>query len=173
MPDWLNTPVIVVAILAASTVLVKIGIWVGGVNRDRKSFVSFVEEIKTDIKEIKNNLTRILIQLARRPAFVPDSPLRLTDFGEEISLYLEAGKWADKLAPDVKKGIEAEDSPVDTNYDVQEYCLYYTQHHQLDSDLVRAIKNCAFDKGVDAEIVKRVFALVLRDKLLEGMPSEQ
>lgn len=145
MPDWLNTPVIVIAVLAVCTVLVKIGMWVGGVNSDRRTFDSFIDEVKTDIKEIKNNITRIIIQLAQRPAFVAGSPLQLTDFGEEISSDIEAKKWAEKLAPYVKKEIEAEDSPVDTDYDVQEYCVYYTQHNELDADLVRAIKNSAFN----------------------------
>ena len=43
--------------------LIGIGVWIGRVNTDRESFKGFVQEIKSDIKDIRININRIFERL--------------------------------------------------------------------------------------------------------------
>lgn len=73
MPEWLP----VATAFTVVTALVGIGIWIGGVNADRKNLAEFVREIREDIKTILSRLPP--------PEATGSSPLQLTDFGKALS----------------------------------------------------------------------------------------
>ena len=59
MPEWL--PVATAFTLA--TALVGIGIWIGAVNADRKSFKEVMREVRDDIREARDDIKAILSRL--------------------------------------------------------------------------------------------------------------
>ena len=99
MEEWLNTPLIIVAALAVVGFIGGIGtfIWkasrsgVAGVDNDRSGLRPFMEEIRKDIKEISLRLPRVPV--------AGNSPIKLTDFGEQIAAKIKASEWAQELAP--------------------------------------------------------------------------
>ena len=85
MEDWFGTPQIVTVVLGAAAVLLAVGVWVGGVHkdrthlkedaaRDRKTMQGCMEEIRADIKEILKRLPKPFVGNA--------SPVTLTERGE-------------------------------------------------------------------------------------------
>ena len=107
MEQWLNTPVIVIVVLAMMGGAVRLGRWMGEVNTDRTNFKEFMREIRDDIKDIRQEISRIFGRLP--PSSVADgSPLRLTDLGESISASLEARDWAARTAPPLSPRSAAE-----------------------------------------------------------------
>ena len=56
MDEWLNSPVVIVAVLSAIGVLIGIGRWVSKVDSDRSKFGKSMEEIRKDIKEILSRI---------------------------------------------------------------------------------------------------------------------
>ena len=64
MENWVGSPLIVVAGLAAASALTSIGIWVGKVNSDRNAFIEFMQEIRNDIKEIRASIDAIAESIA-------------------------------------------------------------------------------------------------------------
>jgi len=64
MENWVGSPLIVVAGLAAASALTCIVIWVGRVNSDRNAFIEFMQEIRNDIKEIRTSINAIAESIA-------------------------------------------------------------------------------------------------------------
>ena len=106
MPEWLPVATAITLVMA----LVGIGIWIGGVNADRKktrgfgewkgkvdserkSFKEFMQEVRDDIKTI---LSRLPPSEATRT-----SPLRLTEFGKALSAGISGAEWAGRIADSV------------------------------------------------------------------------
>lgn len=87
MPEWVTDPRTIIAVLAA---IGGVGYWVGQVNSDRKSFKTFMAEVRDDIKTILKRLP---------PAFVSGtSPFNLPDLGEKAAEILKAREWANERA---------------------------------------------------------------------------
>lgn len=78
MPEWFNTPLIIIATMAVGTGLVKLGQWMNSVNSDRSAFKEFMQEIRSDIKEIRASITEIYARLPASP-ITGGSPFKLTD----------------------------------------------------------------------------------------------
>ena len=113
------------------------------------------------MKEIRAKLDQIFLRLP--PATVAgESPLRLTELGSAISKELDATGWADQRATTVKEEVEGDDP-----YGIQKFCFEYADTDVFPRDLRRAIRKSAFQHGLDENQVRRVFAIELRDKLLE------
>ena len=167
MPEWLPVATAITLVMA----LVGIGIWIGGVNADRKktqgfeewkgkvdserkSFKEFMQEVRDDIKTI---LSRLPPAEATRT-----SPLRLTDFGRALSAGIAGPEWADRIADmvaDQVVGMEA--------YEIQEFSFGYVENDLSPTEEERrAMRRTAYEQGARIEQVRRVLAIELRDKLL-------
>lgn len=159
MENWPDTPLILVAFLAVASVLVSIGVWVGSVNADRKSFKEFMNEVRNDIKKI----------LARLPAPTIEggSPIRLTDLGRSVADDLDVGKWVEQVAPSLIARVKGKPP-----FEVQNFCFDYVKDEfEPDEKQLRKLQMCAYENGIDLDAVLDVLAVELRDRLLELSPT--
>ena len=156
-------PIIILIILSIGTAVFYIGRWVGKVNSDSKSFNGFMEEVKDDIKVIRENITEIFNRLSPLEA-TGSSPLTLTELGENISEYVDAKKIANQLIEE----FDVEKLEGDSFYTVQEYCKdYILNKFKPSPEQDRKILDCAYEHGVRRNQVENVIAIELRDRVIE------
>ena len=161
MENWINTPGIVLVALAVGGLIFKSGQWIQRVNSDRKSFQAFMDEVRRDIKEIRDDIKKIF---GRFPAtsVTGSSPLRLTDIGEAISRKLEAKSWARGTAPELvpalkhKRPCEIQDASY----------KYVKETFAPDDEQLVELQACADEIGIKLDGVLDVLAVELRDRLL-------
>jgi hypothetical protein len=141
--------------------IVKFSRWTGKVDSDREAFKGFMEEVREDLRKIRERIDLIFDRLPV-PTEKTSSPLTLTDFGQSIAQDVGAQEVAKRLAQGIREKTRGMDP-----YEVQEHCLdfmtaQYKPEHELDS----LINKVAYDRGVKREQVLRVIAIELRDQLL-------
>ena len=148
-PLWITVGVGVVG------AFVTVGIWIGHVNSDRKSFKEFMVEVRKDIKKILGHLGP---EVDSRT-----SPLRLNELGNKVSAEIEAAAWAFRVAPALKGRIDGMEA-----YDIQEFCFAYADNEaELSHEQQSLIKRAAYQNGLADSTVRRVMAFELRDQLLD------
>ena len=144
-----------IAVIGAISAILGIGIWVGSVNSDRKSFKNFMEEVRRDIKEILERLPPKTV--------TGSSPLSLTELGKTISEHIDAQRIANELA-----GVLSEDLQDKSYYDIQERCTdFITNEFKPSPAQDKIIRESAYEHGVKIEQVKDVIAIELRDAVIE------
>ena len=156
MAEWLNTPLIVIAILATLTVLYKFSHWKGTVDSDLSSIKDLIVEIRADIKNI---FQRLPSQIT-----VGQSPLRLTEYGEGLSNKLNAQDWADRIAPTVLTKVINKQP-----FEIHNFCKEFVK--TLSAEEHPAVFERSYEIGITDENMKIVLALVLRDELLKQIGS--
>ena len=133
----------------------KFGGWKGRVDSDRATFNAFMTEIR-------KNITEILLRLSPTPTATSASPIRLTDFGREISRELDVKVWAASQAEPLLDRARGKQE-----HEVYDFCI---EHVQAQSDKDEALRNTiragAYQHGIDAAQVQRVYVIELRDELL-------
>ena len=145
----------IVPLIVGGTIIFGAGQWVGHVNSDRKNFREFMTEVRNDIKEL----------LRRSPPspIKEGSPLTLSDLGKEISETLHTHEWAEDVATTFSERIKGKEP-----YQVHEMCFDYIKNEFTPTaDQDRGIGRCAYEKSIEREKVLDVFAVELRDVLLE------
>ena len=161
MENWINTPAIILVILAVGGLIFKSGQWIQRVNSDRKSFQAFMDEIRSDIKEIRDDIKRIFGRLPST-SITGSSPLKLTDIGEAISRKLDAKSWAKETAPELIPALRQK-----RPYEIQDACFKYVKEtFAPDDEQLVELQACAYEKGIKLEAVLDVLAVELRDRLL-------
>ena len=140
------------------TLLFKGGAWYGAVNTDRNNFKEFMSEIKAKLDKIFDRLPV--------PTADSKSPVRLNDLGNKVSKAIDAKEMAKGLVSDVLASLGGNKSP----YDVQVSSFRFVDNCILSDTQQEAVKQCAFDNGIDELAVRRVIAIELRDMLL-AQPS--
>ncbi len=152
---WSN-PLTYTAIVTALGLLVTCGILIF----KSGAWKGTVDAFMKDTKEALDTLLR-----RTDPALEGNSPVRLTEFGKEISRRIEAEEWAVKLAPGLlneTKGKEA--------FQIDEFCDVYVRH-RLTSEQNMEIAKVAFSMGTTRESVLAVLRVVLRDALIQQLPD--
>ncbi len=125
------------------------------------------EAIMTTISKLSERITSIdswlQAQFGRVPPaiFLRHSPLGLTEYGEGIAKDLGAYTWANEVAAILQDQVQGKEA-----YEIQEYCFGYTKS-ELTSQLEKAVKKVAYERGIKDKDVRGVLAIVLRDKLLD------
>lgn len=165
MSEFLNSPLVLIPVLAVIGLVFAIGKWVGGVNEhkrgieqgfadQRKALSDFMSEIRNDIKNILSRLP---------PATVAGgSPLRLTELGQAVSDALDVSAWAERTAPTLSARTQGKQP-----HEIQDLCFaYIVEEFQPDEDMDTKINASAYENGIEREQVLRVLAIELRDKLL-------
>lgn len=118
LPTWL-IPIIVVVSIAIITAIVKVSLWAGAVNQDRKKFHGLITEIREDVKIIQDKIEEIFTRLpSSNQITTSTSPLSFTDFGETVAEDLDAHDWAVRVSRDVWEEVEKME-----DYEVHEYCF--------------------------------------------------
>lgn len=159
MAQWLETPAIVLAVLAALTILWKAAHWKGTVDEHRTTVTSFMKEIRDKIDRIFERLPPVPVKRG--------SPLRLTDFGAQISEWLGADAWATDLAPKLRGQVE-EKAP----FEIDRFSREYVRGDEIGPEWARRVAACAYEFGTDESGVFDVLQVVLRDKLLALLGHE-
>ncbi|MDE2826719.1 MAG: hypothetical protein OXL40_05330 [Bacteroidota bacterium] len=156
-------------IIGIGTIVYKIAKWSGSVNSDRSSFKEFMREIKEEIKNINNKFDKINEKFndvfRRLPPSVAkeDSPLKLTEFGREISKLALAYDWAVKTADKLENEVKGKKP-----YQVQKFAFKVAENNEYFSDKeYERIQEAAYERGIDEKLVRTVLGIELRDKLLE------
>ena len=127
--------------------------WQGTVDTNLTTIKEFMAEIREDIKKIFHRLPP--------SAVASGSPMRLTDFGENIAGEFGAFEWAGKLAPrlmDQARGKEP--------FEVYEFSKKYVSSH-WEEKWSRKVMECAYEAGTESGNVLAVMSVVLRDELLK------
>ena len=137
--------------------LMKFATWKGGVDEHRneinRTLRDLMAEIRDDIKTILGRLPS--------PSVAVGSPRRLTELGKEISRTLGLSSWADRAAADLREQVGGKSA-----YEIQESCFEYVRSLSPDEAQDAAIKDCAFENGIEVRDVLDVLAVELRDRLL-------
>ena len=157
MADWLNTPLIVIVVIAVVGAIFAVGKWVGSVNTERSSFKEFIKEIREDIK-------KILGLLPPAPASA-SSPLTLTEYGEELSGKLGAVNWAQLIAKTVLAEVRGKQP-----FEIHNYCKDFVS--KISSEKHPGIFKLAYENGITDEHMKIVLAIVLRDELFQRLDDK-
>ena len=157
-PTWLVWPAVAIG-LAALAALAKFFEWRGSVNTQLGTVKDFMAEIRDDIKGI-------LKRLPAHPRSVESgSPVRLTEFGQEIAATFKAKEWATEIAPSLEEKIKG-----NADFEVDQFSHDYVHETLEDLTLKAEARNrvgaVAYQFGVERPVVLVVLQVVLRDELL-------
>ncbi len=135
------------------------GRWYSNVNADRGMFTGFMQEVRDDFKEVQKDIKEILRRMPPVPV-AGASPLRLTEFGEELAKWMAAVEWAEKEADKIT--LLGGEQPFQLDSVAERYVT-----EKIDGDTDVLITKCAYEFGTDKEGVRGVLRVVLRDELLK------
>lgn len=166
MAQWLETPAIVLAVLAVLALLWKAAHWKGTVDEYRKTMDEHRGTVASFMKEIRDKIDRIFERLPPVPV-AGMSPRRLTDFGKEISASVSAEAWAADLAPKLRGRVEGK-----APFEIDRFSREYVRGDEIGPELARRVAACAYELGTDESGVYDVLQVVLRDELLELLGHE-
>ncbi|MCY3628508.1 MAG: hypothetical protein F4065_07425 [Rhodothermaceae bacterium] len=151
----------VVVAITVGTKIFHVSRWSGSV--DTK--LSHLEEF---MKKLDRKFDRIRDQLPAPNVMVGRSPLRLTEFGNDISKKIDGVNWASRIAETLTDHIQGKEA-----YDIQEYSFDYVLNKiKLSEEQLSLIRNVAYKKGIPEKGVRQVLGIELRDKLLDIMELE-
>lgn len=155
--DWNNPLIFVVGAIAIIGAIWKLAEWKGRTDDSVAAIKDAIREIREDIKKILDRLPD--------PSVTRGSPLRLTEFGEEISQRLDARPWAESTAPDLLPEIRGMQA-----FQVDAFCETYVTE-RLDEEWNTKVAQCAYELSVNRDSVLSVLRVVLRDRLLSHLPD--
>ena len=144
----------VIALIAIIAAFGKYREWKGTVNADIQSFKEFMNEIRGDIKKIFD-------RLPPSPITEGASPIKLTDFGTNISHDIGAKKWANLLAPKLVSQVQNQQE-----FEIYRFCEKYVADMKLDDNLQLRIQEVAYNHNISTASVMEIFPIELRDELL-------
>ena len=158
--DWGIETWMVIIGLALAGLVIRLAVWYGEVNADRKNFKEFMEEIRKDVNAILSRLPS--------PPVSSDSPLRLTKFGTEIAEDIEAQSWAERLAPSLMHELGGKEP-----FEIDRFCIDYVEN--LGPEWDRKIAKSSYEFGIEESGIKSVLQVVLREEILRivGQKTKQ
>ncbi len=190
MAEWINTPVIIIAVLTLLGILWKAASWQGSVNadltewkastdRDRAEWKQQAERDRAEwkeqaerdrsltqefMREIRDDIENIFSRLGPAPV-VGKSPLQLTDFGETIAAHVAAYEWAKRLVPTLIDRVEGKQP-----FQIDEFCDSYVSN-ELDEAMETLVSSAAYQHALGKDGVRSVLRVVLREELLRMTPG--
>ncbi len=145
--------------LGAVTAIVTVARWTSNVDAARKGWSEVAGQIRTDIEQIRSRIDALFTAFGRQ-TLGAESPLRLTEFGQELSKNLKTTAWAARTADSVQEEVAGMEA-----WEIQDYCFTYSKE-RLSEDRERDVKRVAYEAGVEDLQVRNVLAVELRDQLL-------
>ena len=129
--------------------------WKGEIKEWKKGVDKWKEGVDKKLTEIFQALSSKTVSGA--------SPRSLTPLGKAISEQLGAADWAREEAESIFYLL-----PNRRPYEVQEFASDYVHGGKFnDIDLVLRMEDCAYNRGINTFEVRDVFAVELRDALLD------
>lgn len=155
---------VITGIIILVAIIIAVTSWVTKVNVSRSTLADFIKEIRDDIKKIFDRLPA--------PTIASQSPIRLTDLGNEIATEIKVHEWISDYAARLSGSIESKSA-----YDIQEFCFQQAQEKLLadvESGVVTRItgediKMSAYNHGLELKGVFDVVGVVLRDEMLKRL----
>lgn len=98
MSEWITFIGLVALTITVTTAIAKFSRWSGQVDADRDTFKAFMKEVREDLKNLGQDVDRILGKLGVEP-IKSSSPTQLTPLGEEVAKDLRAHEWAKGAVP--------------------------------------------------------------------------
>ena len=144
------------------------GEWKERQNSHTSSIYKLQEKWDRDIPFIKERVNLLYTTIFSDTAYKNESPAKLTDIGNEISVHLKAGKILENNL-DRLKGLVEESKPI-TPYDLQQVCFSVVEDNMtqlLSNDELNIAKDESVKRGMPLDHTLSIFAILLRDKLLE------
>ena len=166
MPEWFDSPWVYAptAIAGAAFVYgivrgsIALGEWIGAVNSDRAAFKEFMSRIE-------GKIDRIFERLAQPQTSERGSPIRLTDFGKQISRELQVKAWVSAQVAALLTQAQGKQ-----DYEVYDLCTDHVQSRVDEEKTLRdAIRANAYQHGIDMAQVQRVYVIELRDAILKHL----
>ena len=143
------------------TALIGLAAWIGRMTEFKSTTTRLMGRIENKIDKLFERLPSLPVATG--------SPLRLTEMGKAISEKLDLSTWAGQEAERFREYLAGKSA-----YDIQEFCFNYVRNDfKPSAEQEAAIKECAFENGIEVSGVKDVLAVELRDVLLgDQEPSE-
>lgn len=133
----------------------------GDVDEDRKDFHNLFGKIERDLKEIRDDIKSLI--RGRQPAAVEGaSPLKLTDLGERLADCLDAKAWAEREAGGLLPAAKGRQA-----FEIDAFCKEHVAVN-LDETMQQKVQQCAYEVGMEIDLVFPVLRVVLRDELLQA-----
>ena len=131
--------------------------WKATVNADRASFRRFMTEVRDKLDQ--------LLALSKTTA-TSQSPLQLTDLGEDVSNEIHAKAVAGRLQPIITERLGRGSQA----FDIHDACFDYVmdKYEPTDEERIR-IRRSAYEHGLERDQVLQVIAIELRDLVLASM----
>ena len=139
------------------------------VKAEQRSFGESLKEVKAEQRSFGVSLRKVEEKIINIPEHLTPptvveikSPIRLSNFGRDISENLSVDGWAaDHATCLVDKAYEKQE------FEIFEMCLEYVSN-QFENDVGfnKNFRKGAYEVGTDVEQVKKVYAVELRDALL-------
>ena len=179
MAEWIDTPVIIIAVLTLLGILWKAASWQGSVNADLSAWKASTDRDRAEwkqqaerdrsvtqelMREIRDGIKNIFSRLGPAPV-VGKSPLQLTDFGETIAAHVAPYEWAKSLAPTLIDRVEGKQP-----FQIDEFCDSYVSN-ELDEHMETLVSSASYQHALSKDGVRSVLRVVLRDELLGMTPG--
>ena len=146
MADLFYNPTTYIATVAVLGILWGVHRWLAKVGYTTSEFPKLVQEIRDELKGIRDQIQQIFKLLPRQPV-VGASPLKLTDFGEKIADNIQAQAWADKVAPGLVREV-ADMRP----FEIDQFSNTYVET-RLPKELHERVASTAYEVGTTLEDV--------------------
>ena len=172
--NWDNPLVYIIPGLTALSGIIYLARWMGKMDYFEKDARTFMGETRTFMGDVRTFMgeTRADIKgiLKRLPSTMVEgeSPLRLTALGKTTSETLAASSWAQKTANQLAPRVKGKHP-----YEIQEFCRDFVREEEFNpsEDLLKKMKDCAYNNAITIDEIEDVLAIELRDALLKMSPD--
>ena len=169
------TAALVVVLFMILAIVFKFGNWYGEANSDRKVFKEFTQKVDKRMQKVDERMEKFdkrmekfdkriddILNRLSPPPTTTESPIRLSELGEQISKNVGAKAWAAEVAQelvDQTKGMNP--------FEVQTLSFEHAKSFEPGDELLAKMQQSAHESGLDLEGVERVLGVELRDHLLQ------
>ena len=157
-----------IASLAMLGLIVKVSMWVGGINEFKRHTRDFEKRMYALMDEFREDIKKLLGHTGLNSVHDSNSPVQLTELGKTISDELDAKGWAIAESPKLIENLKDKEE-----FEIYDACFKYIySDFDPDEQLESKIRRIAYEHGMYKEKVLTVMIIELRDCLLEQRQIE-
>ena len=133
----------------------------GIMRQDMRTMRQDMGAMRQDMGIMRQDVQQLYHRLSE-PTIAKNSPRRLSELGEQIAEDLGVAKWARQTAEQMRQRVIGK-----RPYEIQEICFTYIYNeYQPDPEFDIAIREAAYEHGIDDRSVLAVLVIALRDEFL-------